>query len=275
MVADYAEHEKSMLKEGKALLSADSVKKFPKIISENILNKTFTEPLSQILRGLQDPERYGTPLISSLGAVVPAGVAQVARIQDPVQRATKGENIVEELGNIVQSRIPANPMNIPSKEQLPPKVDILGKPKSTGSLTENIVGKGPVAGAAETALGLQAPQQTPAQKLLDNPYLTVSGMTAKMNGIELTQSELALLNSQAGGIVNNLLMELGSNRAFTSAPRPLQAKIINKLFEDSRKIAKLSNMNMVFSSEERRENFIKGILKKSGALPDTAPAERE
>lgn len=275
MVADYAEHEKSMKAQGKALLSADSVAKLPNIIVNNILNKTFTEPLSQMFQALQDPERYGNFFINSLGAVVPAGVAQVAKIQDPTQRVTKGENALETAQNVVQARIPQNPMGIPSKGQLPANVDILGQPKSTGTAAENIIGKNVLSPLVEGALGIPAKQQTTTQRLLDNPYLTVSGIKAKFNGIDITQKELEFLRTEAGQIANQMLSGLGASSEFTSLPKPLQAKIVTKVFEDSRKIAKNKNMMMLFSTPERIEQYKQNILKRVGGQQDTSVPERQ
>lgn len=275
LVADFAEHEKSMAKEGKALLSADSIAKMPRLIVDNILNKTFTEPLSQMLQALQEPDRYGNFFINSLGAVVPAGVAQVAKIQDPVERVTKGENALETIGNVVQARIPETGLGIPSRSQLPANIDILGQQKSTGTLTENILGKNVVSAGVQALGGTPAQQQTLTQRLLENPYLTISGVKATFNGIDITQKELEVLRTEAGQFANQMLAGLGASAEFTSLPKPIQAKVVTKVFEDARKIAKNKNIGMLFSSPERIEEYRQNILKRVGAQQDTSIPERQ
>lgn len=275
MVADFAEHEKSMLKEGKALLSPESVAKIPRIVVDNILNKTFTEPLSQMLQALQDPDRYGNFFINSLGAVVPAGVAQVAKIQDPTERVTKGENALETARNVVQARIPETGTGLPSRRELPANIDLLGQAKSTGTTTENILGKNIVSAGVETLGGTPAQQQTMTQRLLENPYLTVSGMKASVNGIEINQKQLEQLRSESGVLANKFLTAMVEYGAFQDMPRPMQAKIINGVFESTRNIARKQALGTILGDDKLRQQFLDNIMKRAGARPETAPVERQ
>lgn len=271
MVADLNAHSQAMAKEGKSLMSSDTVAATLKAVADNTLNKTFTENLGQMFMALQEPERYGSPFVQALGGLVPAGVAQAAKIMDPTQRVTKGETGFETAGNVLQARIPPNPLGIPSREQLPAKVDLLGKPVSTGSTTENIMGKTAVTPLVEAAVGIPPKPRTGAQMLLDNPYLKISGVTATMDGVKLTQKDLELLRSDVGYFFNQSLSALAESRAFKDAPRPFQAKIIMTYMDQAKKLGRAMNQGMKFDSEEKIDQFINNIVKKQGAQEDVLP----
>ena len=73
--------------------------------------------LSDMLAGLRDPERYGGRFVDRFAgsALVPTGVAQIARTLDPTARKTDG------MAEYIQSRIPG------LSDNLMPKRDVWGR----------------------------------------------------------------------------------------------------------------------------------------------------
>jgi hypothetical protein len=85
--------------------------------AKNITSKTFLRGISETIRALEDPDRYGDRYIQNfLGTVVPTGVAQVARVKDPTLRE------VQSVMDKIKSRIPGY------SETLPPRLNMWGEP---------------------------------------------------------------------------------------------------------------------------------------------------
>lgn len=99
-------------------------------IMGNLSNKTWLSGVSDILAALDDPERYGDSFIKRFAgsALVPTGVAQVARTTDETVRETDG--VVDQ----VKSRIPG------LSDNLLPKRDVWGRPiEKEGGLGPDIM----------------------------------------------------------------------------------------------------------------------------------------
>ncbi|APZ97328.1 hypothetical protein BWQ93_01595 [Sphingopyxis sp. QXT-31] len=99
-------------------------------IMGNLANKTWLSGLSDALAGLRDPERYGGRFIDRFAgsALVPTGVAQLARAMDPTARETDGTL------EYIQSRIPG------LSDNLLPKRDAWGREMvSEGGLGPDIM----------------------------------------------------------------------------------------------------------------------------------------
>lgn len=88
-------------------------------IANNVMNKTYLSGISGLFEAMSDPERYGDSWAQRLaGSAVPAGVAEVARFQDPYMR--EANSWLE----AIQRRTPG------LSESLPPRRDIWGQPIS-------------------------------------------------------------------------------------------------------------------------------------------------
>lgn len=84
--------------------------------ASNITNKTYLSGLSSTFAALNEPQRADSWLQRAAGSVVPAGVAQIERLQDPVQRE------VYSMMNAIRARTPGL-----SKEMGPVR-DLWGEP---------------------------------------------------------------------------------------------------------------------------------------------------
>lgn len=88
----------------------------------NITNKTYLSGLSSIIEALNDPQRSAESWTQRLaGSVVPAGVAQIARLNDPIVRE------VDSMMDAIRARTPGLSAN------LPPRMDMWGEPLKSES----------------------------------------------------------------------------------------------------------------------------------------------
>lgn len=88
-------------------------------IANNVMSKTYLSGISDFFEAMADPERRADSFFQRLGgSVVPAGVAEVARYQDPYMR--EANNILE----AIRRRTPG------LSDELPPRRDLWGRPIS-------------------------------------------------------------------------------------------------------------------------------------------------
>jgi ribosomal protein S18 acetylase RimI-like enzyme len=85
------------------------------------LDQSFLQGVSGALDALNDPTRAGERLLeSTVGSVIPSGIAQVARAGDPLARERSG------VLDALQARVPG------LRNQLPAKLNVFGKPVREG-----------------------------------------------------------------------------------------------------------------------------------------------
>lgn len=90
-------------------------------IANNITSKTWMRGMSELINVLQDPDRYGDRYIQNFaGTLIPTGVAQYARVKDPVMRQT------QDVMDALKSRLPG------FSRELLPRLDIWGQPLTRG-----------------------------------------------------------------------------------------------------------------------------------------------
>jgi len=90
-------------------------------VSKNLVSKTWLQGPSDLIQAVNDPDRYGGRYVQRLfGTVVPTGVAQVARVEDPFLRDART------LTDTIKSRMPG------LSKELFPRRDIWGNPIALG-----------------------------------------------------------------------------------------------------------------------------------------------
>lgn len=92
--------------------------------AKNVTSKTWLRGMSEAISALADPERYGEKFIQNYArSLVPTGVAQIARTQDPVARSIyHPDGFWYETYNSIKSRVPG------WSKSLPPRRNLWGEP---------------------------------------------------------------------------------------------------------------------------------------------------
>lgn len=251
IMADFVAHKKSMERQGKSLMSEDTAAKIPQILADNILNKTFTESLFKVSQAMAQPERYASNLSGILNPVVPSAVAQSAQVLDPIKRETK-EGLMSPV-NALQARIPG------LREKLPAQIDILGhEVKQSSSKAEAILGKQPFVPVSA--------DQTPVQKLLSNPFLSVQNMSTKIHGVDLSPQDAEFLKRQAGTEVEKILNTVASSPSFLSQPRPMQAAIAKDMINGMREMTRNTKTGQMLRDPEVAKKVMRDIMAKKGLV---------
>ena len=98
-------------------------------VAQNLTSKTFLRGISEAVNAIDDPGRYGERWWQNFaGTIVPTGVSQIARLNDPYLREVKS------VSDKIRSRLPGY------SKDLPPMRNIWGDPiKLSGGLGPDIV----------------------------------------------------------------------------------------------------------------------------------------
>ena len=214
-------------------------------ITKNLTSKTFLEGITGVLQAAHDPERFGESFVNSFaGLVVPAAVAQFARVPDPYQRE------VRSFDEAVLARIPGQ------REQLPVKRDILGEPKP--NLSYGLSG----------VLGIAAreAEQTPLQKESQTIGFEYKPVNKKIRGVELDTTAYERYAKVSGELVEQQLNKLIDTPVYQNSNKLVKNILMKRVAEKSRAAAtnqilmEQLNSNKDFAVEFRRQQLLgKGV----------------
>jgi len=215
-------------------------------ITKNLTSKTFLEGITGVLQAVHDPQRYGGSFINSFaGLVVPAAVAQFARIPDPYQREIRG------FDDAVQARIPG------LREDLPVKRDLLGNPKP--NLSYGLSG---VLGIAT-----RDAEQTPLQREIQDIGFSFKPVEKKIRDVELDATAYEKYAKVSGDIVNQQLSNLINTPIYQNSNKLVKNILMKRVAEKSRRAAtnqilmEQLNSNPDFAVEFRRQRLLgKGVV---------------
>jgi hypothetical protein len=215
-------------------------------ITKNLTSKTFLEGITGVLQAVHDPERYGGSFINSFaGLVVPAAVAQFARVPDPYQREVRG------FDDALQARIPG------LREDLPVKRDLLGNPKP--NLSYGLSG----------VLGVAAreAEQTPLQREIQDIGFSFKPVEKKIRDVELDSTAYEKYAKVSGDIVNQQLSNLINTPLYQNSNKLIKNILMKRVAEKSRRAAtnqilmEQLNSNPDFAVEFRRQRLLgKGVV---------------
>jgi hypothetical protein len=137
--------------------------------SRNVTQKTFVRGVADLIEALEDPDRYGERYVQRLaGSVIPAGVAQAARLNDPVLRE------VNSVLDQIRSRIPG------LSSSLPPRRNIWGEPiVLTGALGPDMI----------SPIYTSEQKKDPVSDEMIRLRLPLSMPEKQIGGVELTPQE--------------------------------------------------------------------------------------
>jgi hypothetical protein len=187
-------------------------------VVKNLASKTFLSGISNAVAAYYDPERYGDAWIQQFaGTLIPTGVAQVARVNDPVLR--RADTIVDKW----KSRIPG------LTGDLLPRRDIFGEPIALGG------GLGPDI-ISPVYLGVD-----PHDPVVDEMIrlgVTVSPPQQRIGGVELTPLQYDEYAQMVGQTAKRVLDQMVSQPSFEGLPDPLREEMIDSVFKMSREQAR-------------------------------------
>lgn len=211
-----------------------------KAIGDNITQKSFMEGFAKMFNAIVDPERNAKSFLESYAtALVPAGVAAVARTVDPLEREVTG------FLDKVKSRTPG------LREELPPKYDITGQPtpRSLGEVWLGIKTKTP--NAIQTALEESGYVFTPSDK--------------KIKGVELTTEQLAEYRRLAGNYFAAVVTKLEQTPQFKQADMSMKDLILQQQLAKARSAASDQLAGTLLATDEKfRNDFITQMRIKKG-----------
>jgi hypothetical protein len=214
-------------------------------ITKNLTSKTFLEGITGVLQAVHDPERYGGSFINSFaGLVVPAAVAQFARVPDPYQRE------VRTFDEALQARIPG------MREDLPVKRDILGEPKPNLSYgLSGVVG-----------IAARPTEQTPVQREIQSIGFKYEAVPKKIRDVELDTSTYERYAKVSGELVESQLNQLINTPLYQNSNKLTKNILMKRVAERARRAAtnqilvEQYNSNPEFAAEFQRKRLLgKGI----------------
>jgi hypothetical protein len=185
-------------------------------ITKNLTSKTFLQGITNLIQAVQDPGRYGENYVNSFaGILVPAIIAQTARVQDPYQRE------VSNFGEALQARVPG------MREQLPIKRDLLGEPKPN------------VAYGFPGSIGIASrpAEQTPVQREIEAIGWKYSPVDKKLRGVELSTTDYERYAQMSGELVNQQLSKLVETPLYQNSNRLTKNILMSRVAERSRTAA--------------------------------------
>lgn len=186
-------------------------------IAKELANKTWLRGLSEAIRAIEDPDRYGDHWVRNfLGSFLPTGIAQFARTQDPTLR--HAETIVEQW----KSRLPG------LRQGLRPRLNIWGEPiRMSGGLGPDMVS--PVYISQQKA-------DSVSRALVDLDYYP--GMPQKRIGnVELTPAQYQEYVQLSGMPAKAILQQLISSPGFQAYTTQMKRDLIQDVIRKARRQA--------------------------------------
>lgn len=189
----------------------------------NLSNKTWLSGVSDFMAALDDPQRYGDWFVKRFAgsALVPTGVAQIARTVDPTMRET------DSVGEYVQSRVPG------MSDDLLPKRDVWGRPiEKEGGLGPDIM----------SPIWTSTEKGDPATHEALRVGATISPPSDRVNGKKMPARVYDRLQAITGPLAHKWVSELIKQPDYRALDMDGQAKAIKYVMEKAREAAKANVM---------------------------------
>lgn len=186
-------------------------------LANNLVNKTYLQGLSDVAAALNDPAQYGQRLVDSLaGSAIPAGVAQEARVEDPVLRDTQTTL------DYLRSRLPGH------SQDLAPRITILGDivPRE-GSFGPGIV----------SPINTSKPSNDPVVKEMLRLKTAPGRPDRKIMGADLTPHQYSEYMQLGGALAKQMLAQVIASPGWQKMPDGLKIDTMRSIFDQTRKSA--------------------------------------
>ena len=217
------------------------------------LDKTFTESLSNMLIALQEPDKKGASLLVSMSnGLTPNLMNQIARLEDPLKREVRDDDLYTWFMNNLKSRIPG------MREELPAQMSLTGEARTVGNR-----------GGVLTGFNVQDANQTNVQKVLTNPFLKLLRPSRTVYGVYLDPQQYEAMTTQMGQLTNQLLTPLSNSAGFMSLPPRLQAKFVQGMISQVRSDVRMRMLGEIVQNPEQRAKYIEFEMLKRGLDPFT------
>lgn len=196
----------------------DSVGAVMMSAAKNLTSKTWLSGVSELMKVLNDPERYGSRYIQRMvGTIVPTGVAQVAKIDDPIMRDAQTAM------DVIKSRIPG------LSDELLPRRDIWGEPiERGGSLGPDII----------SAIYMSRLRDDPLSKEMTRLEIGIGRLRDTIGDVDLLPEEYDFMQQVAGKQARNVLMKVVSSPNWGDVPDDKKRDTIATFVRKSRELAR-------------------------------------
>jgi hypothetical protein len=219
VAADFAELSKAMKEDEEANLAALIMGS----VSKNLVSKTWLQGPSDLIEAVNDPDRYGPRYIQRLvGTVIPTGIAQVARANDPYLREAR--NILD----TIRSRIPGE------REQLFIRRDAFGEPiRTEGAAGPDLL----------SPIYQSAARNDPAIKEMLRLDVIPGRLQRQIRGVELEPAEYDAFSRHAGQLFKQSIDHLVGHPEWSSIPDDAKTELMNATLRKARDLARSKTMS--------------------------------
>jgi hypothetical protein len=225
------------------------------VIRAAFTDKTFTEPLSNLMLIAQEPTRGGEQTIVNLtNGLLPNMLNMIARLEDPIHREIRDPDTVTWIMNNLKSRIPGQ------RETLPVRQDLVGQPREVGSAAEILTG-----------FTNRAAGQDLRQSFFNNPELKIMPPSRIVYGVELTGEQYSRMSQVMGQVTGVAVDALANNPGFMRLPDSLKAHAFKSIVSQIRSDLRLTMLPDLVANPEQRAKFIVEEFQKRGINPFTNP----
>lgn len=185
-------------------------------IMQSMASKTWLSGIGDLIEAINDPTRYAGGFLRRLAgsAVVPAGVAQIARTVDPTLREA------EDVLDAVKARVPGLSKSLPAKR------DVWGKP---------ITGEGGVGPDIFSPVWISTAKNDPVNNALLDQGLTVPEFQRR----DMSPADYGRFREEAGAMTYNGVADLLASPGWSALPLDDRQDAIRSLTTKARKQAKI------------------------------------
>lgn len=182
-------------------------------IAKNISSKFYLSGITDVVNVMSDPDRYGDRYINKLaGTVIPTGIADIARSEDPIIRDT-------------QTALDAIKNRIPGKSQeLLPRRNAFGEPlkSSEGGLS------------AFNPIKISKVKDDKVYQEITRLKVDIPLPQKQVFGVKLTPQQYDKYSSESGGVAKQALDTLVNKPEYDVLPDWAQRELIKKIVDGSR-----------------------------------------
>jgi len=205
-------------------------------ISQNLTNKTFMRGITEAVQAIAEPERYGKKWwLSMSGTVVPTGVSQLARTQDPILR--DAQTALDR----IKSRIPGMSQDLPARR------DIFGKEiRLEGGVGPDLLS--PIYSSTE--------KNDPVANEIVRLKVRVSPPQRSIAGKKMPGDLYSEYSRISGQIAHQQLSKVISSEMWKNIPAGEKERFIKDTFSQARQIAR-DQLSITQQGEQERMNQLR------------------